>query len=249
MESSPVLLFLQAQFPGQLVLYVDDVAKVLGKSKKAISNLIARKGLPFEIKTVGSHRCVDIFQVAQWLSSNPEIVQETVSEPAPAPAKRKRKSVAVPKTKAPSPLQSDVRQQPVGGMTSQILKMRHDYAAPLGRFVHGLNDPQEFLFMQEVLERLCFSADAVPQSYVVDIRKLAPVGAKALSEEQRKFFDTEPLASDYVLGKLRRSLNSQNKAVVYFVVSHAEETLFHAVQTGSCLTIVSNAIGYELAGL
>jgi hypothetical protein len=77
MEFSVVLNHLQSQYSGQLVLYVDDIAKVLGKSDKAISNLIARDALPFKVKTVGGLRCTDIFQVAQWLASDQDIAEES----------------------------------------------------------------------------------------------------------------------------------------------------------------------------
>lgn len=73
MDYSSVLAHLQSQFAGKLVLYVDDIAMVLGMSNKAISDLIAGNELPFNVKTLAGARCVDIFQVAQWLSSNAEM--------------------------------------------------------------------------------------------------------------------------------------------------------------------------------
>ena len=75
MDFELIKVALQAQFPGQLVLYVGDIAKILGKSKKGISNLVARNNLPFQVKTVGRARCVDVFQMAQWLSSDASVAR------------------------------------------------------------------------------------------------------------------------------------------------------------------------------
>lgn len=58
----------QGLYPGQLVLHVDDIAKILGRSRKAVSELIGRDSLPFQVKKVAGRLCVDIFQVAQWQS-------------------------------------------------------------------------------------------------------------------------------------------------------------------------------------
>lgn len=88
MDSELVKKSLETQFPGQLVLYVADIAKILGKSDKAISNLMARKSLPFQVKTVGRARCVDVYQVAQWLSSDTSLADEVAGGPEPQPASR-----------------------------------------------------------------------------------------------------------------------------------------------------------------
>ena len=58
------------------MLYVEDLATVLGKSEKAVANLIARDGLPFNIKTIGRRRCASVHQVAQWLASDSDAVTE-----------------------------------------------------------------------------------------------------------------------------------------------------------------------------
>jgi hypothetical protein len=88
MDFERVLASLQAQYPGQFVLFAPDIAKILGKSESAIEHLMARKSLPFQVKSVGRGRCVDIFQVAQWLSTDETMAQEALEEqPAPKVSK------------------------------------------------------------------------------------------------------------------------------------------------------------------
>jgi hypothetical protein len=242
MEVSPVIDGLKVQFSGQLVLYVDDLAQVLGKSPKAISNLIARKALPFKIKTVGGQRCVDIYQVAQWLASDADIVQEAVGGPVapPAPTTPRKNPSGQRKTKLSSSAVGIAGEQQLGGMAQQILKMRHDFAAPMSRFVQGLSDLEEFAFMQDVVERICFSANALAQSYVVQISKLAPIGSARPGEEHKKFFASEPEASAYLLPRLKNFAfprnNSKQKFVVHLRLLRSNETLFHAVCAGGEVT-------------
>ncbi len=61
---------LQGQFPGRLVFYVEDLVKILGKTKRALDGLIAREQLPFKIKKISGRWCVDILQLAAWLASD-----------------------------------------------------------------------------------------------------------------------------------------------------------------------------------
>ncbi len=146
MDFSVVLNHLQSQFSGQLVLYVDDMAKVLGKSEKAIANLIARKSLPFKIKNVGGHRCVDIYQVAQWLASDGDVAKEAVAVPVKKLTGRKKAA-----TGRPVAAEQDLDPvAPSGLMASKILQMRHDYALPLARFAVLLDDENEEEFMKSV---------------------------------------------------------------------------------------------------
>src|SRR5450756_1291023 len=113
MDGNQVIAHLQSQFSGQLVLYVDDIAKVLGKSDKAISNLIARKGLPFKIKTVGGLRCVDIFQVAQWLSSVEEAPENGTRLSDAAPLKLLSSSKKAKPGKSVEPVERGDTKQPL----------------------------------------------------------------------------------------------------------------------------------------
>ena len=174
MDFSVVLTHLHNQFAGQLVLYVDDIAKVLGKSDKAISNLIARDALPFKVKTVGGLRCIDIFQVAQWLSSDQDMAKESVVvNSTPSLPKVKSKPAKVFKlTKGQVLLNSDEAPALTGNMAAMLLKMRHGQAIAMGRFVHGLRDIDDVVFMNEVMEKLFYTADLLSSSYVVTIKRL-----------------------------------------------------------------------------
>lgn len=74
------LKLLREQFPDQLVLYLDDVAKVLGGSKRAIEGMLQRKTLPFATRKVGGRVVVDLVQVARYLAGVDE--EEELSRPA-----------------------------------------------------------------------------------------------------------------------------------------------------------------------
>lgn len=250
MDFSVVLNHLQSQFSGQLVLYVDDIAKVLGKSDKAISNLIARDALPFNVKTVGGLRCVDIFQVAQWLSSDEDMAKQGVGVQAkPTPPKLESKPVKPTKL---TKVQEQAAPAPTGKVAAMLLKMRHSHAAAMGRFVHGLRSIDDVVFMNEVMEKLFYTADLLSSSYVVTIKKLAPKGAKVLAEETRKYFGTEETAGDFLMVKLdswrNRKAVPKNKLVEHFVLEESGKTLFHAIASDHKLTVVSKSIDMEFSG-
>lgn len=69
MSKQDILGYIQSQYPNQIVLYSDQLATILGKSQKALAHLIARGKLPFDPKRIGGKYCVDIFQIAEFLSS------------------------------------------------------------------------------------------------------------------------------------------------------------------------------------
>lgn len=253
MEFSVVLNHLQNQFSGQLVLYVDDIAKVLGKSDKAISNLIARDALPFKVKTVGGLRCIDIFQVAQWLASDEDIAEESVaSEVRLSPSK-------VKSTRVRGTTLAEVKKHPsgeapalTGKMAAVLLKMRYSQASAMGRFVHGLRENNDFLFMTEVIEKLFYTTELLSSSYVVIVKRLALIGAKALAEETRKYFETEDRADHFLTVKLDswRSRKGANKPklVEHFILEKSGETLFHAIARDQKLAVIVNSIGMEFLG-
>ena len=250
-----VLSYLQSQFSGQMVLYVDDIAKMMGKSEKAVSNLIARKDLPFQVKKLGGLRCIDIFQVAQWLSSNQAMANESVA----ADLKPSPRNVASKPAKTSTLTTVQGQLIPVespaltGKVAAMLLKMRHDQATGMGRFVHGLRDIDEFVFMNEVMEKLFYTADLLSSSYVVTIKRLAPKGAKILAEETRKYFATEEHAGDFLMVKLNiwrnRKALPKNKFVEHFVLEESGKTLFHAIVSDRKLSVVSNSTDIELPGL
>ncbi len=119
MDAQQVLQHLQSQYPGQLVLYSPQVAAVLGKSEKALSHLIARGQLPFDPKVVGSRKCVDIFQLAEWLATpSPDRKNEGDRTP---PNSDKRNT-------------SSRKQQPKSkreGLGTRLMELRHETATTL----------------------------------------------------------------------------------------------------------------------
>jgi hypothetical protein len=152
MDYSAVLAHLQGQFPGRLVLYVADIATILNKSEKAVANLITRDGLPFQIKVVGRLRCVDIFQVAQWLSTGSELIEEAVAVEA-------KPAAAVPPVKSPA-------KRAYSQIELAILQSRQGIAATLARFAHQMADSIEKSFIQDVARNIAFDA-AMPASKFV----------------------------------------------------------------------------------
>ena len=49
MTPTQVLAHLQGMFPDRLVLYAEDLAQVLGKSRKAVTHLLSQYHLPFKV--------------------------------------------------------------------------------------------------------------------------------------------------------------------------------------------------------
>jgi predicted DNA-binding transcriptional regulator AlpA len=250
MSSSEVISLLQKQYSGQMVLYVNDIAQVLGKSEKAIAHLISRKQLPFEIKMVGGSRCVDIFQVAHWLSSKAELKSTDLEMlPTAAPASLKVKSKR-PKASAPDKLAEPASKEPLTGlMAAEILRSRHKFKAPMQRFVAGLRNPDEVAFMQEVQEKLFYSTNLLTSSYVVSIRKLAPLGYKLQCEETIKSFGSEDQACDFLADRLSRYRRTKSRHVLHFVLTHTGATLCHVVITAGDWTFLNNAIELRLSGM
>ena len=250
MSSSEVISHLQTQFSGQMVLYVDDIAQVLGRSEKAIAHLISRKKLPFEVKMVGGLKCVDIFQVAHWLSSKAELKSTDLEMlPTAAPASVKVKSKR-PKASAPDKLAEPASKEPLTGlMAAEILRSRHKFKAPMQRFVAGLRNSDEVAFMQEVQEKLFYSANLLASSYVVSIRKLAPLGYKLQCEETIKSFESEDQACDFLVDRLSRYRRTKSRHVLHIVLTHTGATLFHVVITAGDWTFLNNAIELQLSGL
>lgn len=168
MDVQQILAYLQSQFPGRLVLYVDDLALILGKSNVAIRHLIERKRLPFQVKNLGGHLCVDIFQVAQWLFSAPDAADEVVAPPAespqpvveneprpriPRPRAKNGRPVITPSTQAPAKALSSPPKY-TGAMIEQILKNRSDAMRRWSAAASSMSDGLEKRFMQALLEKV-----------------------------------------------------------------------------------------------
>ena len=119
MDAQQVLQHLQSLYPGQLVLYSSQVATVLGKSEKALSHLIARGQLPFAPKVVGSRKCVDIFQLAEWLANpSPDRKNEVDRKPPNSDKRNTRSHKQQPKSKRE-------------GLGARLMELRHETVTAL----------------------------------------------------------------------------------------------------------------------
>lgn len=154
-----VLTQLQAQFPDRLVLYAPDLAKVLGKSEKALGHLIARGQLPFAVKKLGGKHCVSIFHVAEWLAST--------DDPEPV-------TVANPQERAPRRRSSGVR----SGIGAKLMEMRLEAARML------LAGDE---FSAELAEAL--SRGTVAGALVVSLKYWRKLGERLVSAEVRMSLD------------------------------------------------------------
>lgn len=244
-----VLNYLQNLYPGQLVLYVDDMAKVLGASDMHMSSLIAGKKLPFKVKNLGGLLCVDIFQVAQWMSSDEDLPMGSGGARAMA-SPSKLKSSPVKSAKVLAPIAAVEAPALTGNVAAKLLKMRHQQATDMARFVHELDGREDMAFMNEVMEKVFYSADLLTSSYVVTVKKLSPKGVKLLAQETRKYFETEDDACDYLSGQLkswvRRSGSPRNKRVEHFVLEESGRTIVHAIASPWNLALVCSTNGYTL---
>ena len=254
MDFSVVLNHLQNQFSGQMVLYANDIAKVLGKSEKSVAHLIARGQLPFKVKMLGGMRCVDIFQVAQWLASDQEVAQEVIAGPK-KPSKSGKGVVAVKgpnmqKRPAVAPAKPAVEAQPkAGGMIAAILAMRHDAQQAMDRFANGLHDVDEMAFMHEVLEQFFYPAEMLAANFVVTLKTFAPRGYQSLLQESRSYFPSKEEACIFLTMKLVVLRDSKRKRVSHLVMESEVEPLFHAIASNARLDVVKNLLGLELPGL
>lgn len=59
---------LDKMFPGQEVLYPEQIGQVLALSIKQQENLRARKLFPFTLRRIGKKVCADKLEVAEWLA-------------------------------------------------------------------------------------------------------------------------------------------------------------------------------------
>jgi hypothetical protein len=258
MDFDAALKYLENQFSGAMVLYVGDIAKILGRSKKATSHLASRNELPFKIKKVGGLRCVDIFQVAQWFASNAEVAQEATQEPQAALSlKAKAKGtlmtpVAPKQGRKPAQVKNvdELDESAFGFMALNILKERKAQQLSMQRFVHALSDPTERAFMSEVLEKMFFSEDLLPTSYAVTLKKLAPQYFKVRAEVRTKYFESKEHALDYLVTKLVKARYCMGNCITHLTLEQSGKTLFHAVSSElDRLLVESNDVGLELLGL
>lgn len=235
MDFSIVLNHLQSQFPGQMVLYVEDIAKILGKSEKALQHLISRDALPFNVKMLGGKRCLDIFHVAQWLASEPGQTQETAATPAPSQRQQKsvRKNAPQPAAPALAPGKKAGPTVLTGLMAQQILQMSKEYQRPLGRFVQGLPEGSaEQEFMLEVIEKLFFDASMLQGGFILRMHRAAAIDDGAPSVDRTWFFLELEDARIELLTYLEDASNRKSNDLFHYTLHHGDDLLFH-------LTVVS----------
>jgi hypothetical protein len=245
MDFSVVLNHLQSQFSGQLVLYPKDIAKVLGKSEKAVAHLIARSQLPFKVKMLGGHRCVGIYEVAQWLASDQEVAQEVASPPAKKPGKATKSVVAAkgPKMqKRPEVASTPERPPKVGLMVAQILAMRHDAPQVMARFANSLRDVNAVVFMHEVLEELFYPQDLLTANYVVTVKRFASKASQAVLKESRAYFPNEENARNFTLERLSEFEETKSLRTSHLLLEHGSTKLFHVVVSNGQVVVLNNTI-------
>ncbi|MDD3676083.1 hypothetical protein [Thauera propionica] len=130
---------LERLYPGQLVLYAIDLAKVLGKTDKALAHLIADKQLPFELKKLGGKVCVDVYQVARWLATTDEDSSQI--------------SRTAGKDRAAGTGSSRPRGRP-SSIAARIMALRVGAGTHISAIAQSLSDPADREFLRCVAGRL-----------------------------------------------------------------------------------------------
>lgn len=173
-----ILQHIQAQYPGQLVLYAADLAKVLGKTEKALAHLISRDQLPFELKSLGGRKCVDIFQLAAWLTR----VEEEAQASAPAPRGRRRAGAAQAAAVTPTKERGSK-----GRIGARLMEMRHEAARNMHRLGTGCADIDDTGFFNELAEGLLAQAGVSGGRWTVAYTGWKPAGVVLVREAVKVF--------------------------------------------------------------
>jgi hypothetical protein len=169
------LAHLKEQYPGRLVLYPRDLAQILGRSELSVSHLLDRGHLPFKVKRVGRERCVDFFQVAQWLTAG----AEEENPPKKPTVQGCASGVA---TKA-----ARGQVAPLTPMMAELLQMRHDAPRAIARLAAKLDDEDERCFMVEVAQDLMFTRAAWTSQFVVTLKR-QEVGPGGFTRADEQFY-------------------------------------------------------------
>lgn len=218
MDIEFVLKDLKEDFPGQRVLYVNHLATLLDKTESAIQSLLERGGLPFTVKRVGSHRCVDIYQVAQWLASVGEQENPPQKPTAEVQLANSGKKKSFPDLKNMAP------------MAAQIFQMRHDSPNALAKFAAQLADQDERIFMTEVAASMMFSHAAVSSPYMVQVCRRAPVAGGSLNRGDDKVNFDDYASAERYLARLR--MMDFGDADVRLTLKRGKELLHHSFCLG-----------------
>ncbi len=181
------LAHLKVEYPGQLVLYCRDLARILSRSELSVSRLLDRGQLPFKVKKVGRERCVDIFQVAAWLTAGAD--EEKIPPKKPTVSGRVEPFGGKEEAAQAASLTP---------MMAQILQQRHDAPMELARLAALLVDVDERSFMIEVAQELMFSQAPLASHFVVTFLQQVPVDSGLSRAEEKCYFDTRVSADAYV---------------------------------------------------
>lgn len=155
------LQHLQQMFPGRLVLYAPDVAKILGISQRALAHLIERDRFPFSVKMVGNKRCVDIFQVAAWLASGNGMPDQQGGESVKSARNNGRKT---PADKSRPKISAQ------GSMVQTLIGLRRGAAARVTQLAVSINNDIETPFWTDVAECLALFELFIEQSFSVKVK-------------------------------------------------------------------------------
>lgn len=184
MDADQYLQHLQDQYPGQFVLYPSDLAKILGKTEKALAHLIYRGRIPFEMKTLGGRKVAGIYQVAEWLAG--------LSDESLAPGREEQGSSTV----GSGPKSSVSSARPRGsksGIGARLMEMRHEAALSLSRI--GLTiDADDAPFLNELIERLLTHPGVPDSNWTVKCVRWRHTDTTTLREETSIYCETRESA-------------------------------------------------------
>jgi len=162
MTVDQVLNDLRNRYGARLVLYSEDLALLLGASEEALASLINCQSLPFSIKMVGNRRCVDIYQIAQWLAHEGVA---SVAAPTEAPETKFEEALKEPAQVLSDPGPTRVRSK----IANQVLMARHKNAGLVAAFVFSQVDPDERLFIAEIIEHMVFAGGLPTSDFVLTL--------------------------------------------------------------------------------
>ena len=260
MDFEHVLASLQAQFEGQMVLYPGDLAKILGKSERSIQHLMKRSHLPFQIKFVGQARCVDIFQVAKWLSSDAAMAMEVAdAQAAPRGSKGLRTSPQIARTGPSLAVAHGEGQgeratkklprndEAYGPFARMILERRKADALRLQGFALGLSERDNLAFMLEVLDAFVLGSTHVQSTYLVTLGNLSPKVPGLWASSSKRYFDDERAAADFAHERLTDLQKGRVAAGTQIKIEINDEIIFwcaHCKESG--IVVISNAMELPL---
>lgn len=252
---------LQAQFPGQLVLHARDIAKILGMSERVIADLMLRRRLPFQVKTIGRTRCVDIFQVAEWLSSDVTLVDDVssglppklapkVSGPGTALTKPARtvRQVQIEDVDARVVATSPTLEPEFGPFAQAILQRRKADVRRLQGFAVALPGMDDLAFMLEVLDEMVFGSPLARLTYKVSFGNLAGLERGLWANKSARYFENEQAAAKFVYLRAKDILSGNGSGRAQLKVELDDRVVFWCVYSAEAgLQVIENELQVPLA--